>query len=157
MEELIKDESKIEESLEALNSSKAKDNKEEIFKSLVLLIQEFENDSDHKSILEVIDEYYDYITSNQDKLFLINKKISSLLKLEEYNELLKTIEIKNEIPDLNDTEKTNILFYKAIALEALDEVNLAIETLESIVDNISRYSFFVKYPPIHISWFPKTK
>ena len=145
MEELIKDESKIEESIDALNKGKKDDNKEEIFKSLVLLIQEFENDGDYKSVLEVIDEYSDSITNNQDKLFIINKKISALLKLEEYNELLKAIEVKSEIPNLNDTEKTNILFYKSIALEALDEINLAIEALESIVDNISRYSLINKY------------
>ena len=145
MEELERNESKIEESLVLLDDNKKKDNKEEIFKSLVLLIQEFESDLDHKSILEVIEEYIDSITNPQDRLFLLNKKISSLLKLEEYNDLLKTLEEKNKIPSLSDTEKTNIFFYKAIALEALDEPSLAVEALEKIEDNISRYSLINKY------------
>ena len=142
MEEFESLESKT---LESLEKEKSENNKEEMFKSLVLLIEECEKESDYRSLLEVIDEYYDSITNEADKLYIINKKITALLKLEEYNELLKAIEEKDTLRNLSDTEKSNVLFYKAIALEALDEINLAIEALESIEDNISRYSLINKY------------
>lgn len=131
--------------LESLEKIKAIKDFDGAFNALLLVLNELEKTANYKTIIEVIEDNKDLALKEEQKLSLINKKISALLKLEEYNLLLDALNYKEGLKIDNDTEKANIYFYKSIAYEALDEDALAIESLNKIVDNISRYALTNKY------------
>lgn len=140
----------------SIEDAKGKGEKE-IFESLISAISLFEKEYDYVSIVEVIDENISSINDAKYKTEIINKKINALLKLEDYNELLKTLTEKEAIKELDQTQKTNILFYKAIAYEALDETDLSIESLEAILDNIPKYSLINKYLKLSMLYLKVSK
>lgn len=120
-------------------------NYQEAYEALIFMIGIYENERDYSSILDLISDYLLGEFKDNDKHTLYDYQIKAYLRLEEYNELLNVIEKKKQIKDLSDTELTNIKFYSAIAYEGLDEINQAIEALESIVDNIPKHSLVNKY------------
>ncbi len=144
-DDLYKDEEKLKNAEELLRQVKGTGSATEIYKSLLLLLKLYEESYNYSLIPDMVDEYILLFNSPKERLSLLNFKITALLKLEQYNDLLKTLDEKNELDILSTVERSNILFYKSIAYEALYEYDLSIEALESIDDNISRYSLVNKY------------
>jgi len=138
--------SETEDRRDSLNELNKENIEIEKFDSLSLLIDDCFNENKYSEAIDIIDEYYnEYLNDDKKRLILLNKKIVSLLKLEEFNDLLKVLEEKSTLSNLDNTEHSNILFYQSIAYEALDEIDLAIKSLEEIVDNISKYALVNKY------------
>ena len=156
-DELLLNEEKLKNAEELLKNIKSNGNAYEIYKSLLSLLKLYEDDNDFNKIPDLVDEYIQLFNYPKERLTLLNYKITALLKLEDYNELLKTLDQKSEIELLSTVERANILFYKSIAFEALYEYDLAIKALESIDDNISRYSLVNKYLKLAILYLKVNK
>lgn len=135
-----------EDAVSALNEAKKDKNIEAIFNDLVLVIDSFQKDADYVSVLSILDEDGSnplFTLAMQEKL--LSYRITALLRLEDYNGLLSAIKERENIGEESEIDRANIGFYKAIAYEALDEYDKAIEALNQIIDNIPRYSLINKY------------
>ena len=115
------------------------------FNKIISDIETSLKDGDFLFVLTLIDDIEDFDKFNaQEKNQILNYKVKAALKIEDYNLLLSALEEKKKLLKVG-TIDPNILFYEAIAYEALDETHLAIEALNNIVDNISRHSLINKY------------
>ena len=125
-----------------------------IFASLNNLLKFYIDNSEFYKAIDLIKEYEDYAFSEEEAKSLLDYKISSLVKIEDYNELLKILLDKKTL-SIKGINLSNVLFYKAIAYEALDEVDLAIESLIEIKDDISRYALINKYLKLALLYIRK--
>ncbi len=117
----------------------------EKFNKIVTDIETSTRDGDFPFVLTLIDDIEDFDSFTADKKNqILNYKVKAALKIEDYNLLLNALNDKKKLLKVG-TIDPNILFYEAIAYEALDEVNLAIEYLNNIIDNIPRHSLINKY------------
>lgn len=115
------------------------------YNELISLLKTKETDFKYNDVVNIIDKYFILFNDSNKKIELLNYKINSLLKIEEYNKLLDTLDLKESLISDDESEITKIYFYKSICFEALDEINLSIEYLNKINDNIRAHALVNKY------------
>ena len=131
--------------MEKLEEAKNKGNKEALSNSLLLALDFFLNHSEYKTLLSLIDEFYDDSFKKETKIEILTYKSTAFIRLEDYNGALDVLKEKENLglEDRNDIANTR--FYESIAYEALDEIELAIDALERLEDNIKRRMLINKY------------
>ena len=146
-----------EKETELLNNLlNAKGANEPIYASLFTLLKFYYDNGSYLKVLDLFKEYESIELSQDEKKSILDLRIGSLLKVEDYNELLKLLSSKDTL-SIEGINKSNVLFYKAIAYEALDEVDLSIESLLSIKDDISRYALINKYLKLSLLYVRKNE
>ena len=138
-------EEKSLELISALEKAKATGNIEVIFSNLVSLLKYSQSFGDFELVINTYDDFKDLSFTNEMRSILLQYKISSLLKMEDYNSLLITLKEKEALKLSDPSDIANTKFYESIAYEALDEIGKSIKSLESIRDDIPRYSLINKY------------
>lgn len=149
-----------EMTLENLDKLKEINNKNEFLKLLpelesdgskyVKVLFEFVNfltqSKDYETIVNVL-EYplkNDFIQNREDRLEILNKLLGILLKIEDFYKLKSVLDLRRDLL-VKDNDFLMQDFYLAVCYEGLERYDLAIETLESIKDNISNANLVNKY------------
>ena len=138
-------EEKSLELITSLEKAKATGNIEVIYTNLISLLKFSLSYGDFELVIDTYDDFKDYKFSEEMRSNLLQCKISSLLKMEDYNNLLITLKEKEALKLSDPSDRANTKFYESIAYEALDEIDKSIKALESIRDDIPRYSLINKY------------
>ena len=138
-------EEKSLELISNLSKAKATGNIEVIYNNLLSLLKYSLSYGDFELVINTYDDFKDCKFSDQMKSQLLQQKISALLKMEDYNSLLITLKEKEALKLNDPSDRANTKFYESIAYEALDEIDKSINALESIRDDIPRYSLINKY------------
>lgn len=114
------------------------------------LLFEFVNyltlNKDYDQIIKVLELPLkkDFIQRREDRLEIANKLLVILLKIEDFYLLKSVLDTRKDLI-VKENDFLMQQFYMAVCYEGLDELDLAISTLEGIKDNISNANLVNKY------------
>jgi len=101
---------------------------------------------DYEQIIKVLEHPLknDFIQRREDRLEIANKLLVILLKTEDFYLLKSVLDTRKDLI-VKENDFLMQQFYMAVCYEGLDELDLAISTLEKIKDNISNANLVNKY------------
>jgi len=113
---------------------------------------------DYEQIIKVLEHPLknDFIQRREDRLEIANKLLVILLKTEDFYLLKSVLDTRKDLI-VKENDFLMQQFYMAVCYEGLDELDLAISTLEKIKDNISNANLVNKYLKLSMLLLKKGK
>ncbi len=137
----------LQAALDIRNEAMEKADEDLIVKATLQVFMNYESMEAYEDAVHIVNQVLkdDIVKTHNHMLKLIDKKISLLLKIEDYTAMEKTLKDRKKLVETDEKAYIMQKFYQAVTYEGLKQYNASMRVLKDIPDTLSNTQLTSKY------------